>query len=475
MKKQNRRSKQTSVAVAESSPSIDDAKQDYGKRVLDLELENSAYKSQIEELRCKLANVKPTSNDDVQELKRDYLQKLNALEEKVLELKKKLNAQPQLSTQKQRNDEAYKQFQDEIYRMKTQKVQLQCKMKLDSMQFRLSKAALEKENLQLKKEQRRTAYEMHKLLALNRMQKLVLQRKTKEAAVATKRVQEMLESRKDFLSQKTSAGGRSGSRPGIQDNQRELDVTLMIQEVCSEYERQIEEMLDEVNNLKLEAEKVEEENSSCLLQDEESDCKVKDSELRELKDEVARLSSLVSHLGMTKPQLIHSPKPRVEQVQSSVSCGSSIDLVGLETSESEHSVGTIVASGKPVSGICCTCSKKSLCKTTKCGCRAAGGSCGTSCGCSASKCSNRQVSMKLDDSLNSEMGENVMNYSGLKAEKSRVLASQGEVLLQSAPDEKPADMIDNHGPRKKPLCDIGNTLVNAARPGPRKQKKTAAS
>lgn len=37
---------------------------------------------------------------------------------------------------------------------------------------------------------------MHKLLALNQRQKMVLQRKTEEAAMAYKRLKELLESRK---------------------------------------------------------------------------------------------------------------------------------------------------------------------------------------------------------------------------------------------------------------------------------------
>lgn len=74
-------------------------------------------------------------------------------------------------------------------------------------------------HFQLKKEGRRNEYEMHKLLALNQRQKMVnrfsnnsfllywlnplfmsslqvLQRKTEEASLATKRLKELLESRK---------------------------------------------------------------------------------------------------------------------------------------------------------------------------------------------------------------------------------------------------------------------------------------
>ncbi|GKF45847.1 kinesin-like protein KIN-4C, partial [Tanacetum coccineum] len=102
----------------------------------------------------------------------------------VVEMQKKQDAQAQLLRQKQRSDEAVKKLQDEIHRIKTQKVQLQQKIQQESEQFRLWKASREKEVLQLKKEGRKNEYEMHKLLALNQRQKMVLQRKTEEAFMA---------------------------------------------------------------------------------------------------------------------------------------------------------------------------------------------------------------------------------------------------------------------------------------------------
>lgn len=104
----------------------------------------------------------------------------------------------------------------------------------------------------------------------------------------------------------------------------------------------------------------------------------------------------------------------------------------------ESSEGVIAP--KPVSGVCCSCSKKSLCKTSKCGCRAAGGSCGTSCGCAASKCSNRGA---------------VIN----EIEKSSVLASQDAMLFQNTLIEKPSEMKDDCGPKKQALKEIGNIPV----------------
>lgn len=86
-----------------------------------------------------------------------------------------------------------------------------------------------------------------------------------------------------------------------------------------------------------------------------------------------------------------------------------------------------------------------------------GGTCGSSCGCLISKCANRS-------SISSEAQvEGSGNDSSVEeADKNRLLAAQGAELLQGALVEGPADAhSDNHGPRK-PLSDIGNTLVRVS-------------
>ncbi|KAL6995204.1 Kinesin-like protein KIN-4C [Sarracenia purpurea var. burkii] len=173
-------------------------KQHYEKKVHELEHEKRALQKEIEKLKHNLANISSTSDDGAQKLKEDYLQKLNVLEAQVAELKKKQDAQAQLLRQKQKSDEAAKRLQDEIQRIKTQKVQLQQKIKQESEQFRLWKAEREKETLQLKKERRKNENKLQKLLDLNQKKVKVLQQKAEEAAMATKRLKELLESRKAF-------------------------------------------------------------------------------------------------------------------------------------------------------------------------------------------------------------------------------------------------------------------------------------
>ncbi|KAK9026384.1 hypothetical protein V6N11_039224 [Hibiscus sabdariffa] len=566
-------------------------KQHYEKKVNELEKEKRILQKEIEDLKHNLASISSTSDAGAQKLKEGYLQKLNVLEAQVTELKKKQDAQAQALRQKQKSDEAAKRLQDEIQRIKSQKVQLQHKIKQESEQFRLWKASREKEVLQLKKEGRRNEYEMHKLLALNQRQKMVLQRKTEEAAMATKRLKELLESRKASSREASSTG--NGNGPGIQaimqTIEHELEVTVRVHEVRSEYERQMEErakMAKEVARLKEEAEilrhrelrdcpealspgarnsrifalenmlaatsstlvamasqlsEAEERerifsgrgrwnqvrsladaknimnylfnlasSSRCSLRDKEFSCGEKDAEIRELKNKVVKLSSLARQLEVQKADLQVKVKNMKEGVNERKRKNenrkqeheSSVEY--MDTFESEYSDTDasdddddddwVQSEKKPIrrratrvrvsiagiprsdtndlgngctgevtgkiEGLCCTCTKKSWCKTPKCQCRANGNSCGQSCGCSSVKCSNREAEA------------NMSNDAGTNKETN--LVSQGAALLQNAFEgEKAAEINGGGATKRKALSDIGNTLAkpNVPRPDQRKKRR----
>ncbi|KAJ8762575.1 hypothetical protein K2173_008014 [Erythroxylum novogranatense] len=582
-------------------------KQHYEKKVSELEHEKKALQKEIEELRHNLVEISSNSDDSSQKLKEQYLQKLTILEAQVAELKKKQDAQAQLLKQKQKSDEAARRLQDEIQRIKSQKVQLQQKIKQESEQFRLWKQSREKEVLQLKKEGRRNEFEMHKLLALNQRQKMVLQRKTEEAAMATKRLKELLESRK--ASREISFIG-GGNGPGIQALmqaiEHELEVTVRVHEVRSEYERQMEErtrMAKEIAMLKEEAEELKQtslsdcpptmspgarnsrifalenmlatssstlvsmasqlseaeererafsgrgrwnhvrsladaknvmnhlfnlaSSSRCLLRDKEVDCREKDSEIRDFKEKVVKLSSFLRLLEKQKAELIHQVKSQNSALKKldqnndrhnydlrKQANRKSMILEDMDTSESEHSEkdnvtdeewvqsrrkirkrssksggnsnsgdnndaetykldssgeGIVAVTTKPASEACCMCSKMSLCKTMKCQCRAAGGVCSATCGCSSVKCSNRVAAMvKLDDRGNQEASESGGSVSGVdETDKSRTLVSHGAMLLQSAL----VQANDDGEQKRMPLSDIGNTAGKSKARKPSERKK----
>ncbi|KZV41647.1 hypothetical protein F511_25796 [Dorcoceras hygrometricum] len=210
---------------------------------LELEEEKRTVQHERDRLLTEVENLSANSGEQ-QKLEDVHAQKLKVLEAQIQDLKKKQENQVQLLKQKQKSDEAAKKLQEEIQCIKTQKVQLQHKIKQEAEQFRQWKASREKELLQLRKEGRRNEYERHKLQALNQRQKMVLQRKTEEAAMATKRLKELLEARKS--SARDNSVSSNGNGINGQSNEKsmqrwvdhELEVMVNVHEVRYEYERQ---------------------------------------------------------------------------------------------------------------------------------------------------------------------------------------------------------------------------------------------
>ncbi|KAI4337005.1 hypothetical protein L6164_015467 [Bauhinia variegata] len=219
-------------------------KQHFGRKIMELEDEKRVVQRERDQLLAEVENLSANSDGQTQKLEDIHAQKLKALEAQILDLKKKQESQVQLSKQKQKSDEAAKRLQDEIQSIKAQKVQLQHRIKQEAEQFRQWKASREKELLQLRKEGRRNEYERHKLQALNQRQKMVLQRKTEEAAMATKRLKELLEARKS--SGRDTSITSNGSGTNAQSNEKylqrwldhELEVMVKEHEVRFEYEKQ---------------------------------------------------------------------------------------------------------------------------------------------------------------------------------------------------------------------------------------------
>ncbi|KAJ4962505.1 hypothetical protein NE237_022444 [Protea cynaroides] len=219
-------------------------KQHFGKKIMELEDEKRSVQKERDHLLAEVESLAASSDGQTQKMQDVHTQKLKSLEAQILDLKKKQESQVQILKQKQRSDEAAKRLQDEIQFIKAQKVQLQHKIKQEAEQFRQWKASREKELLQLRKEGRRNEYERHKLQAINQRQKMVLQRKTEEAAMATKRLKELLEARKS--SARDNSVTLNGNVPSGQSNEKslqrwldhELEVVVNVLEVRFEYEKQ---------------------------------------------------------------------------------------------------------------------------------------------------------------------------------------------------------------------------------------------
>ncbi|KAG5030727.1 hypothetical protein JHK85_014709 [Glycine max] len=195
-------------------------KQHFGRKIMELEDEKRVVQRERDCLLAEVENLAANTDGQTQKLEDIHAQKLKTLEAQILDLKKKQESQVQLLKQKQKSDEAAKRLQDEIQCIKAQKVQLQQRIKQEAEQFRQWKASREKELLQ------------------------VLQRKTEEAAMATKRLKELLEARK--TSSRETLVTMNGSGANGQGNEKslqrwldhELEVMVKEHEVRFEYEKQ---------------------------------------------------------------------------------------------------------------------------------------------------------------------------------------------------------------------------------------------
>ncbi|XP_010450332.1 PREDICTED: kinesin-like protein KIN-4C [Camelina sativa] len=419
--------KKLNLRSKESSPG-DDAEKLYEKKIRDLESVNEALKCDVEELKSKLADVSISSSVGTLQLSREFSQKSIATKVEGMSSRSKSNLLSMCSTKKYKTESSVKQFDGEVQKLKAQKVKLHCKIKLDSMHFRLVKTSLEKEVLQLKKELRKSEFEKQVLSALNNRQKRILQLKNTHALTALKRRKLLLQSK--MISSNKNKGPLKGTSSGIQESSNETGLQMKLNEIHSDYERQMKEMAEEVKRFSLEAGvlkgEFEGEQSSCSGScDNQINDTPMDSELKELKEEFNKLSTLVSQMEMTKSQFSETDKVQGEPVERSITSKNTDDQSTLAPSQPETSEETLCKKEQNKADLCCSCTKKSLCKTKSCKCRANGSGCGDSCGCLASKCSNREE-------------ENVKP-------------------MQPVDAKKPAGIShDDKDANKQPLRDIGN-------------------
>lgn len=275
----------------------------FKKKIMELEAEKRIVQQERDHLLAEVENLAANSDGHTHKAQEIHVQKLKALEAQILDLKKKQESQVELLKQKQRSDEAAKRLQAEIQCTKAQKVQLQHKIKQEAEQFRQWKASREKELLQLKKEGRRNEYERHKLEALNQRQRMVLQRKTEEAAMATKGLKELLEARKS--SGRDNSVNSNGHTPNGQSNEKylqkwldhELEVLVNVHEVRFEFEKQSQVQATLAEELALLKQADEVSSNECSPQRAQN----KHSRLLSMSPTVrmARIASLENMLNMS--------------------------------------------------------------------------------------------------------------------------------------------------------------------------------
>ncbi|XP_076923415.1 kinesin-like protein KIN-4A [Bidens hawaiensis] len=169
----------------------------------------------------------------------------NEAGEQILELERK--HEHEMEVLKQKSQDAMKRLQDEIRVIKSQKVQLQQKVKHEEEQFRQWKSNHEKQMIQVKKDSRKNEIELQKLNAVYQRQSQVLQRKTEEAARAVKKLKEVLEARKVAARRETVAQPKAQPRSGqIKTLKRwlnnELDKVMQVHKLRINHEKQTQSL-----------------------------------------------------------------------------------------------------------------------------------------------------------------------------------------------------------------------------------------
>ncbi|XP_024543548.1 kinesin-like protein KIN-4A isoform X2 [Selaginella moellendorffii] len=215
-------------------------KDHFDKKILELEEEKKKLQMEKKLLSSELESLHSSSDEQTKRIQSSYAQKLKDLETQISDLKKQQEKHAQLLRLKQRSDDSAQRLENEIHRIKQQKVHLQNRIKQESEHFRTWKACREKELMRLRKEGRRNEYEMHKLQTLHERQKQVLHRKTEEAATASRRLKEVLESRKQEARENHVSGtpAKLTAKTFQQWFDNELESAVRLREARLAYEKQ---------------------------------------------------------------------------------------------------------------------------------------------------------------------------------------------------------------------------------------------
>uniref|UniRef100_M8BRU1 Chromosome-associated kinesin KIF4A n=1 Tax=Aegilops tauschii TaxID=37682 RepID=M8BRU1_AEGTA len=240
-------------------------KQHYETKLHEMEQEKRAFQKEIEDLRHALAKLSSSTDECSHKMKDNYLQKLSMLENQILtghHYGRSLSSRKSrmlTNSCYDRNKKVMMQlcvYKEKFNASNLRRFNFNKRSNKNPSNLDLGKRLVKRKCFslqsfkglvvrmvclyyQLKKEGRRNEYEMHKLLALNQKQKMVLQRKTEEATMATKRLKDLLEAKKS--TRDAHGTGASGIQALMRTIDDELEVTVRAYELRSHYDRQIQE------------------------------------------------------------------------------------------------------------------------------------------------------------------------------------------------------------------------------------------
>ena len=208
--------------------------------------------------------------------------KIQDLEEKIGELKRKQLEQQRMANMAAQNEAKAKKYQEEIRVIKAAKVKLVKQMKEEADKVRVWKQSKEKEVIQLKQADRKKAAAMSKMSVQHERKQNVLKRRMEEVLAINKRLKDAQAKKASARATKAGAGtGLTGAGERVRGwVKTEMDVVVSAKEA----EQARQQLIKERKTLAEEMQKLKVESRRTMNSQEMEETSSKQTDLQEQLD-----------------------------------------------------------------------------------------------------------------------------------------------------------------------------------------------
>ena len=194
---------QLAGTVGESDVKLSAMKKKYEEVLKSMEEEMARLQKEKDELAQVQRGDSAGATKDIAERRR---KKIQELEEKIGELKKKQVEQQRMANMATQNEAKAKKYQEEIRMIKAAKIKLVKQMKEEADRVRVWKQTKEKEVIQLKQKDRKKEVAMSKMTVQHERQQKVMKRRMEEVLAINKRLKDAQEKKAAARAGKPSTG-----------------------------------------------------------------------------------------------------------------------------------------------------------------------------------------------------------------------------------------------------------------------------
>jgi len=283
---------QLAGTIGESDIKLAAMKKRYEEVLKTMEEEMNRLQKEKDELAQMQRNDGAGAAKDIAERRR---KKIQDLEEKIGELKKKQVEQQRMANMAAQNEAKAKKYQEEIRVIKAAKVKLVKQMKEEADKVRQWKQTKEKEVIQLKQADRKKAAAMSKMSVQHERKQNVLKRRMEEVLAINKRLKEAQAKKASAKATKASAGvGLTGAGERVRGwVKTEMDVVVSAKEAEQARQQLIKErktLAEEIQKLKVECRRTmthqEMEETSTKQTDLQEQLDMRNLQISELQKEI---------------------------------------------------------------------------------------------------------------------------------------------------------------------------------------------